>query len=147
MAILGKNIQRVGIAAQSLCLFLVAIAHAQTTLTARLTMMPIDAVNRGLITGSGSLSAVLDGNRLVLTGQFAGLQGPATVARLHESLDKGIRGAALYDLNVTGDVEGDISGEIELTPEQTALLRAGRLYVQIHSVSAPDGNLWGWLLP
>ena len=147
MAILGKNIQRVGIATQSLCLLLVAIAHAQDTLTARLTMMPIDAVNRGLVTGSGSLSAVLDGNRLVLSGRFAGLQGSATVARLHQSLDKGIRGAALYDLAVTGDVEGDIAGEIELTPEQTALLLAGRLYVQIHSVSAPDGNLWGWLLP
>lgn len=147
MAILGKNRRCVGIVAQCLFLALISIAHAEDTLTARLTMMPIDAVNRGIVTGSGSVSAVLDGNRLVLTGRFAGLQGPATVARLHQSLGKGIRGAALHDLTVTGDVEGDIAGEIELTPEQTALLLAGRLYVQIHSVSAPDGNLRGWLLP
>jgi hypothetical protein len=23
----------------------------------------------------------------------------------------------------------------------------GRVYLQIHSESVPDGNLWGWLLP
>ena len=33
-----------------------------------------------------------------------------------------------------------------LTPDQIADLRAGRLYVQIQSERAPDGNLWGWLL-
>jgi hypothetical protein len=26
-------------------------------------------------------------------------------------------------------------------------LRQGRMYLQLHSESAPDGNLWGWLLP
>jgi hypothetical protein len=121
-------------------------AGAQQTLTARLTMMPIDEVNRGIVTGSGSATAELDGDTLKLAGSFAGLQGPATVARLHQSLDRGIRGTALYDLTVTPDVAGSITGEIELTPEQVELLRAGRLYIQIHSTSAPEGNLWGWLL-
>ena len=26
-------------------------------------------------------------------------------------------------------------------------LEKGRLYVQLHSEKAPDGNLWGWLTP
>jgi len=26
-------------------------------------------------------------------------------------------------------------------------LEKGRFYVQLHSEKAPDGNLWGWLLP
>ena len=30
---------------------------------------------------------------------------------------------------------------------QLADLEKGRLYVQLHSEKAPDGNLWGWLMP
>jgi len=26
-------------------------------------------------------------------------------------------------------------------------LRQGQIYLQIHSETAPDGNLWGWLIP
>jgi hypothetical protein len=33
-----------------------------------------------------------------------------------------------------------------LTKDQVDDLAAGRLYVQLHSQKAPDGNLWGWLL-
>jgi hypothetical protein len=129
-----------------LCLVFITSANAQESLAARLTMMPIDEVNRGIVTGSGSASAELDGNTLRITGSFTGLRGPATIARVHQSLDRGIRGTALYDLAVTPDVEGNITGEIDLTPEQLEMLLAGRLYIQIHSASAPEGNLWGWLL-
>ena len=38
------------------------------------------------------------------------------------------------------------SGTVELTKAQADDLAAGRLYIQIHSQKAPDGNLWGWLL-
>ncbi len=131
----------------TICLALVATSHAQETFTARLTMMPIDEVNRGIVTGSGSASASLDNETLTITGSFSGLRGPATVARLHESLDRGIRGAALYDLIAEPATEGSFSGEIEFTPDQVELLLDGRLYIQIHSASAPEGNLWGWLLP
>jgi hypothetical protein len=109
-------------------------------------MVPIDEVNRGLVTGEGSASGSLDDETLIITGSFSGLRGPATVARLHESLDKGIRGAALYDLEIESATEGSLSGEIELTADQVELLLDGRLYIQIHSTSAPEGNLWGWLL-
>lgn len=137
---------RILIIVQSLCLVLFTTASAQESLTARLTMMPIDEVNRGIVTGSGLATAELDGNTLKLTGSFEGLRGPATIARLHQSLDRGIRGAALYDLSVSPEVEGSIAGEIELTRDQVEMLLAGRLYIQIHSASAPEGNLWGWLL-
>jgi len=26
-------------------------------------------------------------------------------------------------------------------------LASSRLYIQLHSEKAPDGNLWGWLFP
>ena len=42
---------------------------------------------------------------------------------------------------------GTISGSVELTATQVADLEKRRLYVQVHSEKAPDGNLWGWLFP
>ncbi len=41
---------------------------------------------------------------------------------------------------------GSITGTLSLTAEQVESLRKGKLYIQIHSEKAPDGNLWGWLL-
>ena len=143
---LVANTERALFLSLFLCAALIVPAHAQKTFTARLTMMPIDEVNRGLVTGEGAASASLDDETLTITGSFTGLQGPATDARLHDSLDRGIRGPALYDLEVETVTEGAFSGEIELTPDQVELLLDGRLYIQIHSTSAPEGNLWGWLL-
>jgi hypothetical protein len=50
-------------------------------------------------------------------------------------------------LTKTDAASGTLSGSFTLTPIQVADLEKGRLYVQLHSEKAPDGNLWGWLLP
>jgi hypothetical protein len=68
------------------------------------------------------------------------------VARLHRSPNRGIRGAPFADLTVTAATHGEIRGSVELTAAQVEDLEKGRLYVQLHSEQAPDGNLWGWLL-
>ncbi len=141
------NASRRLIVALLTCVTFVLISHAQGVFTARLTMMPIDEVNRGLVTGEGSASASLDDETLTVSGSFTGLQGPATAARLYESLDRGIRGPALYDLEIESATEGTFSADIELTPDQVELPLGGRLYITITSESAPEGNLWGWLLP
>jgi len=36
---------------------------------------------------------------------------------------------------------------VQLSEVQLAALKNGSFYVQIHSEKAPDGNLWGWILP
>ena len=51
----------------------------------------------------------------------------------------------MFDLTVAAGTSGTISGTFELNPQQLADLQSGRLYVQVHSEKAPDGNLWGWL--
>jgi len=53
----------------------------------------------------------------------------------------------VFDLTATNKTSGTISGTIDLTPAQISDLEKGRLYVQLHSEKAPDGNLWGWLFP
>ena len=129
-----------------LCLASLATAQSDETFNARLTMMPIEVATRANVTGSGSGSALLDGRRLLVSGSFSGLRGPATAARLHVGPALGIRGAPIFELSVESATAGSFSGEVELTGEQVESLNQGRLYIQIHSETAPEGNLWGWLL-
>jgi hypothetical protein len=124
-----------------------AISCAAQTYVARLTPVRIDAAMRATVSGMGSATATLSGTRLSLSGTFEGLRTPATVARIHQGAVMGVLGAAILDLTVSKGTDGSISGSFQLTPEQVDSLRSGKLYIQIHSEKAPDGNLWGWLLP
>jgi hypothetical protein len=130
--------------------FLVAatLVAAQTakTFVARLSPVPITVAEQATISGRGSAKATLVERHLAIDGTFEGLRSPATVARVHLGA-KGIRGPALFDLNVSGGTSGTISGTIDLTAQQVEALQKGSLYIQIHSEKAPDGNLWGWLVP
>lgn len=132
-------------------LWLAHAAGAQSTQAdvfhARLSPVPINIAMMSTIAGNGSLTATLSGKQLTIQGTFEGLRSPATTAQIHRA-PKGIPGAAVpnTDLTVTKAAKGDISGTLELTPDQISDLRAGRWYVQIQSERAPDGNLWGWLL-
>jgi hypothetical protein len=118
------------------------------TFKARLSPVPIDVSMMSTIAGLGSLTATLSGKQLTIQGTFAGLRSPATTAGIHRA-PKGIPGPVVtgLDLSVTKAVKGEISGTLELTPDQIADLKNGLLYVQIQSEGAPDGNLWGWVLP
>jgi hypothetical protein len=121
-------------------------AQAGKTFKARLSWVPVEATTADAVTGGGEVTATLTGNRLVVKGTFKGLQGPATVARLHVA-PMGMRGPAMLDLVVTKGTSGTISGDLMLTPVQADHVARNRVYVQLHSAKAPDGNLWGWLLP
>jgi hypothetical protein len=124
-------------------------AQQPKTFKARLSPVPIDVSMQATIAGSGSVTAVLTGARLSVTGSFDGLRTPATIAGIHKSPTRGVRGPNVFDLAVakTDGASGTISGSFELSAIQIADLEKGRLYVQLHSEKAPDGNLWGWLLP
>ncbi len=112
---------------------------------ARLSVVPIDLTMQKAVTGRGSATASLDGNALVIEGTFTGLASPATVARVHRGPNKGLRGPAIGDLQVETETTGAIRGTVTLSAEQLDDLQKGRLYIQLHSEKAPDGNLWGWL--
>ena len=112
---------------------------------ARLSPVPINISMMSTVAGTGSLTATLQGKQLTIQGTFEGLRSPATTVQIRRG-PKGIPGPAVLDLMVTKAERGTVSGTLELTPEQIADLRNGRLYVQIQSERAPNGNLWGWLL-
>jgi len=123
-----------------------SFAQAPLQLKARLATVPVEQTTKAGLTGSGSVSATLAGNHLTLAGTFEDLQSPATVARLHVG-PKGVRGPAMLDLVVKVTTSGTISADVMLTDVQADHVRRGRVYVQLHSEKAPEGNLWGWLLP
>ena len=122
-------------------------ASAADTFRVRLTPVPIEASTAAATTGQGSATAQLDGTKLTLKGNFAGLKGAATVARVHEGAVTGVRGPAIADFTVPAAQSGNFTAELTLTAAQADGVRRGHVYVQIASASAPDGNLWGWLLP
>lgn len=122
------------------------LAQANKTYQARLAPVPIDVAMQATIAGSGSVKAIRAGNKLSLAGTFTGLRSPATIAQLHKGPVTGVRGPVVANLVVEKGTNGSISGSVDLTPALADDLDRGRLYVQLHSEGAPDGNLWGWLL-
>lgn len=125
-------------------------AQGTEKFAARLGWVPTaGAADRANVTGKGSATGTLSGRKLTIAGSFEGLAAPATIARLHQGVAKGARGAAITDLTVSKAPSGMLSGAVELTTAQVDALRQGKLYIQLHSEkgSAPDGsNLWGWFL-
>jgi hypothetical protein len=59
----------------------------------------------------------------------------------------GVRGPAIADVTVPAATGGQFTATVTLTEAQVQALRNGHVYLQIHSATAPDGNLWGWLVP
>ena len=114
---------------------------------ARLSPVPLDVAMQSTVAGSGSLTGTLAGSTLTLSGTYKDLRTAATVVRLHRGPRVAMRGPAIADLKASGGTTGTIAGSIELTKEQLDDLLNSRLYVQLHSEKAPDGNLWGWLFP
>src|SRR5262245_42812852 len=130
-----------------LCGLLCAPVLAAETYQAHLGPMPLDQANRATKLGRGEATASLDGNILIVSGNFIGLSSPATKAHLYTSPAIGVPGGEGIDLVVTEAVNGTVSGQLTLNAKQKTAFRTGRLYVQIDSEKAPTGNLWGWLLP
>ena len=112
----------------------------------RLAPVPIDIAMRSTVAGIGSATAVVKGTSLTITGTFEGLRSPATTARLHQGPTMGLRGMPFADLMISKATNGTISGSVALTPEQARALERGRVYLQISSDRAADGNLWGWFV-
>jgi hypothetical protein len=48
---------------------------------------------------------------------------------------------------VPAATSGSFKGVVQLTQAQRQALEKSAVYIQIHSEKAPEGNLWGWLLP
>jgi hypothetical protein len=138
---------RLGCVAAVLLILNAGVTAQAPSYRARLSVMPLDIAMQATMAGSGTATATVKGTTLTIAGTFTGLKTAATAVRVHRGPKMAMRGPAIGDLTATAATSGSISGSIELTKAQLDDLAAGRLYVQLHSEKAPEGNLWGWLLP
>jgi CHRD domain len=123
-----------------------AAAPGDATFHFRLSPGPRLVGTRADTSGSGSVTATLEGNKLTLKGSFSGLLGLPTSAHLLMGSMPGVRGPLIAPLTVSAATSGTLSGSVELTPQQVSALRNGGLYVEIDSAKAPEGDLWGWIM-
>ena len=133
-----------------LLLLSLALVAAQATpgaMRARLSPVPLDVAMQETIAGQGTATAALAGTTLTVDGTYGGLKSPATAIRVFESAKPGLRGPLVGEFASGGGTSGTFKGTLTLTREQATAFAKGLLYVQLHSEGAPDGNLWGWLLP
>lgn len=127
------------------CLMAGAVAAAPEVFTARLSPLGVTAATVNTTTGAGAVTATLDGMRLTIDATFDRLTGAATSANIRRG-PKAIPGPVVFELSVPKVSSGKLTATLNLTREQVADLRAGRLYLQIHSERAPEGSIRGWLL-
>jgi CHRD domain len=102
---------------------------------------------RAMSSGSGEVSATLSGNTLSLDGKYEGLLAAPATAQLAMGSAPGVRGPKIADLAISSGASGTVSGKVKLDRKQLALFHKGGLYIEIDSAAAPEGDLWGWVLP
>lgn len=130
--------------------FLLAAAtpgFAADVYATRLTAVAYDGAMRANVQGDGHVRANLDGRKLTVTGDFTDLPSAATSVKLYSGPGIGVPGPAIADLQLSGRNDGSVMGTVSLSSAQLTALKHGHVYIQINSQKAPDGNLWGWLLP
>src|SRR5215468_7042951 len=103
--------------AVALLLFAQAATSPATSFRARLSPVPVESNNASKVTGTGSVTATLDGTRLTLSGTFQGMKSPATIAQVHMG-QRGVRGPVEFDLQIDKSPGGNISGVLTLSKVQ-----------------------------
>ncbi|ACI50957.1 CHRD domain containing protein [Gluconacetobacter diazotrophicus PA1 5] len=91
-------------------------------------------------TPSGSVTATLDDKKNLVTYHITwkGLSGPVMAAHFHGPADPGQDAGVLAP--ISGPYTSPLRGAVILTPEQVTALRAGRVYVNLHTAAHPDGE-------
>ena len=149
MLIISRRSEKFAIAA-AISVFVmgldVRVAAQSKSYAARLSPVPLTVAMQDVVAGVGSVTAVLVEDQLTVSGTFDGLRSPATIARLHVA-PRGIRGPAFADIMVPSVTSGSFKAVVRLSESQRQALDKMSVYMQVHSQKAPDGNLWGWLIP
>ncbi|MBL8205057.1 MAG: DUF1800 family protein [Blastocatellia bacterium] len=136
-----------GVAANIVKLAITPVASAEST-TYLATMRPENGVSSP---GSGSsvLRLSADEKTATVTFNYGNLTTPVTSAHIHGPADPGQSGNVLFDLDdapklADGSMVWTIAQVGTVTPAQIVqALKAGRLYINIHSSKYPSGEIRG----
>jgi hypothetical protein len=123
--------------------------NAQTAFQASMTIDQEPGGTGSGRTGSGTASLTLNGSDLSYSISFSGLSSPTTQGHIHGPTATSQPPAATFPVLhpftfTTGTTAGSFSGTwTGLTPTQISDLNAGFMYVNIHSVAFPGGEIRG----
>lgn len=102
---------------------------------------------------TGSVTAELDGDTLQVDGEFSGLSSDlapvsGSAAHVHKA-PKGENGPILFNLVVesSDNRSGTFTGSATLSEADQDAFRDGELYVNIHTVDHPGGEIRAQLEP
>ena len=122
-----------------------AASTASTTVSAKLTAkaeVPKQAF--AAAKGKGSFTGTLTGSKLTWKLTWASLSGPALAAHIH--LGKaGKAGNVLVPLCASKTCKSGVHGTAKLTAAALKALKAGGLYVNVHTAKNPAGEIRGQL--
>ncbi len=111
-----------------------------------------------LPTGTGTVTATLDGTTLTLTGTYSGLTGAPTAAHIHGPAAAGASAGVLCNLQPTDGTTagtGTVSSSgaaanpcssFVLSAQNITDLNAGNLYVNIHTTANKNGEVRAQLI-
>ena len=91
--------------------------------------------------GTGSADIKLDGNRVSWAVTYSGTTGPITAGHIHGPAMPGANAGVVVPF--TGSLASPITGSAMLTEAQVADLKAGKYYVNLHTVAHPGGEIRG----
>ena len=93
--------------------------------------------------GSGAVSYDAKTRTMKWTITWSGLSGPATMAHFHGPAAPGANAGVSVPID---DVTSPSTGSAVLTDAQAADLKAGRLYINIHTAANPKGEIRGQVM-
>jgi hypothetical protein len=119
-------------------------AHAET-LKYMATLNGASEVPPNATTGTGMAMATLDTATKMFdyTLTFSGLTGPATAAHFHGPAAPGANAGPTVPI---ASLTSPVKGSATLTDAQIADLKAGKWYVNVHTMAHPPGEIRGQVM-
>ena len=113
-------------------------AEMKITLSGAQEVPPVTTSARG----SGVITLAADKS---ISGSVSVTGMEATMAHIHEAKMSNGSGPVIISLSRTGDNEWSIPADTKLTDDQIQSLKAGNLYINVHSATFKSGEIRGQL--